>query len=472
MEMQILRSFCAESANESSTALDNFGKVQLNSLRFGGISGLAVKVVSDFYLNQGGAPTIASLVLGIPESQVELLVFLEGLKNVIPLWGPNFTALVDQWRERAGGEELRTLLTEAHQVLTEGRTEKGKVSRGLGDAIGHLLSGCNRIQERKSPNKRLSSMQEGMQALYEDYLLKKSNPHLSYGVTTGIGPIDETTRGGQAKELWLVAGFTSVGKSTWCLNWAKNAAVDGKFNIFIYTFEMKEDAVWRMLACIHSAHPKFGRTVPIKYDEIKSGAIASPEDEDQFLQEVLEDLRSGDHGHIHLETPSENGTTMAHIRAKAEAINQQFPLDMVLIDYLGLVAPDPGQKHASRNEAINRNIVAAKVMATDFDRGSGVLVVSPHQINRQGHKEAQETGGVYTALALADANEAERSSDVIFAMYQDSAMEQQRESLITHIKSRDSKLILPFKVFYSKEHRLINELRGIDSDELSNLLSI
>ena len=151
-------------------------------------------------------------------------------------------------------------------------------------------------------------------------------------------------------------------------------------------------------------------------------------------------------------------TTIEEVRAKAEVINRQYPLDFIIIDYIGLLGAPASNPKAAKNERINENLVLAKQMALEFDRGEGVLMITPHQINRSGFKEAQKNGGVYEIEALADANEAERSSDVVITVYQDKAFRQKSEAVITMLKNRDGRLVEPFNVFCPSSNRLMADL--------------
>lgn len=278
------------------------------------------------------------------------------------------------------------------------------------------------------------------------------------------------SKGGQLGEMWVIGGFTSHGKSTFALHWSRYLAIEGGFNVLIFSLEMSKKQVWRVLACGHSSHPKWERP-PLDYEKIKSGTL-NKEDEAFYLNEVLPDLKNPEYGRIEVETPSGH-TTMSEIRARAEVINRTYPLDMILIDYIGLLGADKGKGKSDRRQIINDNLVAAKQMALEFDHGNGILVLAPHQINRQGFKKASENAGIYEIEALSDANEAERSSDVVLTIYQDVALRQKKEAVICNLKNRDGRLVTPFNIYMPAEHKFVADLAtpGEGGPKLDDILS-
>jgi replicative DNA helicase len=454
---KILRSLCANKVEEREIALENFSHTNFNAITLEGIAAKFLDAIQRCHIHMGGPPSTETIAtMADRDGEIELSLFCEEIKGEAPLWGANYITLLTTYVEERGVEKLRVLLQETAQVMNEGRVERGKDDKkGLQDAIHHALTGIVELQKNTDPRHKSLSTEEAVLELHEEYISRRDQPTMAYGLGLGLTPIDEATKGGQLGELWIVGGFTSHGKTTWALSWARYLATEGGFNVLIFSLEMSKKQVWRILASGHAANSKFNRP-PLDYEKIKAGTL-SKEDEQFYLHEVLPDLRSSEYGHIEVETPV-GYTTMSEIRARAEAVNKSHPLDMILIDYVGLVGADKGKRNPDRRQVINENIIAAKQTALEFDQGTGVLVVTPHQINRQGHKKAQENGGIYEVEALSDANESERTSDVVLTIYQDQPLRQKKEAVITMLKNRDGRIIEPFNVFLPPEHRFVADL--------------
>lgn len=253
--------------------------------------------------------------------------------------------------------------------------------------------------------------------------------------------------------------------STLMLNWAHFLATQGGFNVLFASLEMPPKQVWRVLGTIHSAHPRFSRP-PLDYRQIKSASL-SPDDQRFYMEEVLPDLETNsDYGRIHVYKPQQ-GLDLDQLQTYMSIIHRRSPLDAAFVDYAGIMSPRKGSKGRARSDTVNENITGLKQMALTFDGGHGILVVSGHQTNRAGVAEAAKVGGVYTLAALADANSAERDSDVVLTVYQDDAMKQAEEAMICNLKTRDSHTVAPFKVYANQKSRIIGELRTTSSGHAS-----
>jgi replicative DNA helicase len=69
------------------------------------------------------------------------------------------------------------------------------------------------------------------------------------GVPTGFTELDEMTSGFQKSDLIIVAGRPSMGKTAFCLNIARNAAVDHKIGVGIFSLEMANYQLALRLLC-------------------------------------------------------------------------------------------------------------------------------------------------------------------------------------------------------------------------------
>ena len=323
---KILRSLCANTQEEEDAALENHASVNYDLLHLSGTQKKLSARIRRYYNAYQGPPSTSALrEEAARQAETEESLLAEELAVYETSWGANFAALIDQFLEEYNVAQLKEALQQTAQIATDGITEKGNTVRGVREASSFLMSKLVTLQKATDPSQRSMTNDSAVEFLHQEYVTRKLQPTLAYGLGTGFSLIDEATKGGQIGELWTVAGFISHGKSTFCLNWARYLAVEGGFNGLIFSLEMSKEQVWRVLATGHSAHPKFERD-PLDYEKIKSGTL-SPEDEIFYLNEVLPDLRSGEYGHLEVMTPT-GKTTIEEVRAKAEVINRQYPLDI------------------------------------------------------------------------------------------------------------------------------------------------
>lgn len=470
---RVLRSLCANTPEEEIQSLENYRSTNVESMEFSGVEKNLFDLINKFYNSSslGSAPSITTL-LGISDRNLDtnLSSYIKEVGIETHYFGSNYRNLLEILLEVVIGDELTSVLTLISQIYKEGvKSGFGKsqtVEKGVKDALNHGSIELARLRRKLEPNQQPMGNQEAARVLREQYVARSSNPVLAYGLTTGISTIDDVTRGGQNKELWLLAGLTGHNKSTFMLNWVRHLITNGDYCVVYYSLEMRREQVWAILACSHSCDPKFNRE-PLLYDEIKSGTM-SHENNSFYLNELIPDLEKS-LGHVEVFNPK-GRTTIDDITTQVEITNRNRPVDMLVIDYLGMLASPRGIKGLSKTDRIGENITRAKNLATDFDNGNGVFVTSPHQINRAGAKVAKDTNGVFDLSCIADSSDAERASDNLFTIYQDPVLKQKKEAVITHLKARDSRVIEPFNIYLPPEHRFVGELAQVDESQLSKLL--
>jgi ornithine cyclodeaminase/alanine dehydrogenase-like protein (mu-crystallin family) len=131
--------------------------------------------------------------------------------------------------------------------------------------------------------------------------------------------------------------------------------------------------------------------------------------------------------------------------------------------------PDKSDKYGDFNIDLNTIIARLKNLALQFDNGRGLRVISPFQTNRQGRAAAEKNDGNYELSALSNANEAERSSDLVISVYMTKQMRQAGLVKIGCLKHRRGAFFNTFEAkidFQSKHVRDIIQ-KGPEDEELS-----
>ncbi|HEV8663522.1 MAG TPA: replicative DNA helicase [Candidatus Methylomirabilis sp.] len=142
------------------------------------------------------------------------------------------------------------------------------------------------------------------------------------GVPTGFGRLDELTSGLQPADLIIVAGRPSMGKTSFALNVAANAAkVEPSTSVAVFSLEMaKEQLVQRMLcteARVDSHRLRTGKLGPRDWPELTKAAGRLSE-----MPIYIDD------------TPA---ITILEIRAKARRLKAEGQLGLIIVDYLQLI---------------------------------------------------------------------------------------------------------------------------------------
>lgn len=382
--------------------------------------------------------------------------------------GADFRYALDQFRETTMREVLSTMLNQASMILTVGAERQAKVEGrwqkqtivGVEPTVDHIAQTMNRLNAQFKRGTIEGSFRKDADKVRKQYEFWRNNPGRSVGVLSGIDKIDMVHRGLLPGDLALVMGFVSHMKSSFCLNWLYKAAVNAGKQVAIASLEMTADVLRILLYVMHSAHKKFEGAAgfcDIDFDKVTTGSLSA--DEEAFFERVIHDFETcPDYGEIFYKEPQE-AITIGDIQRWAESLHRRRPLDLLVIDYLGLVDPEKNVSGLEQGSNLNRVIRQAKIMATSFGGGRGIPVLSPFQANREGLKEAEKNAGRYKLTALSMANEAERSADYVYYTYLDDTLRTSRELSVGNLKARNRPVITElFKVYADPGKRVIENL--------------
>jgi replicative DNA helicase len=316
--------------------------------------------------------------------------------------------------ERATGETL----AQGMEILRNGvRDARGNELRGHQDARAHVLGGLAEVERdaglTESPEGDARHEADEALAAYaraKEKRLKGEAP----GILFGIDELDDKLPGGQAPgEILIVAGWTSAGKTAWCVQQAWHAAVMQGKNVVYLTTETLRPQIRTRLISRHSRMDKFGLAQGINDRDIRAGWL--DERGERAFQAVLDDFSTcPDYGRCYVVQVPRRGT-ISSAEARLNAISRQFRPDLVIIDYLGLLYPDRPKRESGVREDLSGILKDAKQVATTANGGDGVPVISPWQVNREGRKLVKEAGG-YALENMAETQEVANTADMVLAL--------------------------------------------------------
>ena len=433
-------------------------------------------------------PSIELLYQKAEDEGAEYIVSnLTEIAQEIPFWGSDFKAIVKSQYEEQCEDEFKALIEKTWQITKNGLKVKGrkknekKELRGLSDAITFLNSNSKKFLFNSLDTKfqsQIRSREDSIEVMRE-YRKRKKDPYDNIGLFFDLEKIDTTFRGIKRGDLVLIAAFVANGKSTFAINLAYNGMMQGLNGLFV-TLEMEFDEMRNMFYTLHTsypgwyAHPRYGSlTGKITYDKVRYSELSDLEEE--FLKEVCEDFgtKKDDFGELFLEKPPGN-CTPSYLETKLVEYDNELKdrgktLDFLVLDYVGLMVQDKDNAYGDFKVDLNNMIRRLKNITINFDNGRGLRIISPYQFNRQGHKEAAKIDGIYTLSALSDANEAERSSDGIIALYSTEEMRNSGLVKVSCLKNRDGGHFPPFEAsldFATKRLRDFNQTVANSKDEM------
>lgn len=497
-QARLLRSLCVVNPadrDEESAARENKLTVTLDDLALDPLYRRLGQIIFQWVSKYIGPPVISELQTILEQDRdLQLLDCLKEVREQPFAYPTVFTHVLDGFRKDTATQTINKAIKVTSSILSEDGFEtfsKGKQLnlRGPEQALEYLTSELSAVRGVLNPQFKDRTMEELRLSLEAQYQMKKIHG-MEPRIYTGLENIDLNTNGGKAGELWSLAGFVGHGKTTLAINWVYRALADNAQSTAMYiSLEMPEEQLFNILCTRHNYElSRLEGFKPLAYSTFRDKFTTSDEDE-EIYHYTLESFSRNFNERLEIIRPRE-AMCIGNIRDRAEASHRRLGgLDMLVIDYLGLLTADPSLPHApkSRFEQINSNFILAKRLSMEFARGEGIFVLTPHQINRKGYKGAQEAtagngGGLgaltqlrgrYDVDALADANECERSSDVVFSIYQDDAYFAESRAVMCCLKNRDGKKPEPWMVEYYNQYRFIQQInaereRGYESDFLTS----
>ena len=213
-----------------------------------------------------------------------------------------------------------------------------------------------------------------------------------YGVPTGFIDLDRLLMGLQPSDLLIIAGRPSQGKTSFLMSVAKNAAQLNKKHVAIFSMEMSnEQLVQRLLS----------QETGINSQRLRSGKMEQNE-WDLFAQaiEVLGDTK------VFLDdTPAISPTQM---RAKCRRLHMEFGLDLVIVDYLQLMAGE--SRNDNRVQEVSYISRSLKVLARELN----VPVLAAAQLSRA---VEQRTDKRPVLSDLRESGSLEQDADIVMFIY-------------------------------------------------------
>lgn len=432
---KILRSAVYVDTTEKDRSTTNLGSVRTDRLiNLSRTEEGILEFLTDFYATSAEAPGFQFVYDHFEQAgNPEAITMLEEISAERFYEGASFDALFETEVEDQASQRLIRTCKEAIKIATQGLNINKTMVKGTDEAVSHLFSSAQG-KPADDTGKISISMKDNDQALTDLYEERKTNPNQSYGIYTGYGMFDRSTAGIRKKQFYLHAGFGGHLKSTLMFNMILNAAVAG-WNPILFTSEMPAEDVQQLLICMHSSDPKFngiGKSLPSF--RLLLGALS--DEEEDFYKTVKDDLLNNkSHGSIRV-IDSGDFTTFGSIMQRTIRENVYEEIDLLWVDYITRLPVDIKYRGMDITSARNETIADAKRFSMSFNKGEGLPVCSPFQINREGYKKAKLSEGRMDKTALAMYNAAEKEADIISYIFYDDEEMATSEPKIGLMKSR------------------------------------
>ncbi len=249
------------------------------------------------------------------------------------------------------------------------------------------------IAMQRSGGEELQHIREIMSRTYEHMEeLARLKGGIS-GVPSGFVGLDNLTTGFHGGELILVGARPSMGKTSFAINIATNAARRG-FKVAIFSLEMpREQIAMRMLCC----------DARVDMQKVRKGQLR---DEDWVkLARTLAPLASSE---VYIDDTS--GLTPGQLRSRCRRLMMDKGLDLIVLDYLQLMSSD--KKAESRQVEVSEISRSLKAISQELK----VPLIALAQLSRANEKRGGS--GIKPMLSdLRDSGSIEQDADVVMFLH-------------------------------------------------------
>lgn len=299
---------------------------------------------------------------------------------------------VNDYAEKILSEHGRRAITHlAQDIIARARNPEFQAKKDL-PAIESMVStfAADLAEEGESLNAKPDLSASVDKALADIHAAQAGE----FGIKTGIGKLDAQLRGLKPGRLYIVAARPGMGKTAFAVTVALNAAWAGK-RVEFFSIEMNEsDLAQRIMARVSS----------ISVDEMNTPHHLG-DDQKAKLRAAADQICT-----LPLKIEHRQVLTASTIMSMARRFKRKHGLDLLVVDYLGLVQSD--DKKALKVHQIEEITTGLKRAANTL----GIPIVLLAQLNRGVELREDKRPQLSD---LRDSGSIEQDADVVLFLYRE-----------------------------------------------------
>jgi replicative DNA helicase len=287
---------------------------------------------------------------------------------------------------------LRSLIQVGNEISASAYNADGKPSKELVDDAERKVfmiaeQGAGNRQGFEAINELLGRAVKRVEEMY------KSGTALT-GIATGFTNYDEKTSGLQNSDLIIIAGRPSMGKTSFAMNLAENAALNNDNSVAVFSMEMPGDQLaLRMMSSL-------GR---IDSHNLRTGKL-----DDHDWPRLISSVSMLSKAKLFIDDTA--ALTPTELRARTRRLKREHGLDLVIIDYLQLM--QVGGSTENRATEISEISRSLKALAKELK----VPIIALSQLNRSVEQRPDKRP---IMSDLRESGSIEQDADVILFIYRD-----------------------------------------------------
>ncbi|MCA9363927.1 replicative DNA helicase [Candidatus Kaiserbacteria bacterium] len=286
---------------------------------------------------------------------------------------------------------LRGLITAADDIAELGYSDPEDIDEAMDTAEKKIYQVTNAPTTQK-----FTPIGSSLTEAWDRFETLNSTDNVHRGIPTGFTALDNLLAGLQKSDLVILAARPSMGKTTFALDMARNAALQSGASVGIFSLEMSDQQlVDRMLAA----------EAGVDSWKLRTGKLSN-DDEFEAVQAAMGRLSGAP---IHID--DQPGNNILKMRSSARRLKNEHGLDLLIVDYLQLMSPTNSRASDSMVQQVTEISRSLKILARELD----VPVLALSQLSRA----VEQRGGKPRLSDLRDSGSIEQDADVVMFIHRE-----------------------------------------------------
>ena len=283
---------------------------------------------------------------------------------------------------------LRRLIKASTAIIEDSYNKQGEVEGVLDLAEKKIFD----IAEKRSTSD-FESLSDVLERGFLEIERLFNNKGQITGVPSGFTDLDAKTSGFQKGDMVLIAARPSMGKTTFALNIAENAALREGKSVVIFSLEMPKEQLAYKLLCSEAN---------VDMLKLRTGNL-----DDKDWENIARATGPLSKAKIYIDDTA--GVTVMEMRSKCRRLKLEYGIDLILIDYLQLMSGSSSENRQQEVSEISRSI---KALAKEME----CPVIALSQLSRAPEQRADHRPMLSD---LRESGSIEQDADLVMFLYRD-----------------------------------------------------
>lgn len=294
---------------------------------------------------------------------------------------------------------LRGLIDAGEEIAELGYSDPENIDATLDAAEKKVYNVTNNTTTQK-----FKSIGSSITEAWERFEHLSANSDAMRGVPTGFTALDNVLAGFQKSDLIILAARPSMGKTTFALDIARNAALKYKKSVGIFSLEMSDQQLVDRLLAAEAGVDSW---------KLRTGNLRS----DQEFEAVQSAMARLSEASIHID--DQPGNNILKMRSSARRLHNEHSLDLLIVDYLQLMSPTSTKASDSMVQQVTEISRSLKILARELN----VPVLALSQLSRA----VEQRGGKPRLSDLRDSGSIEQDADVVMFIHREDKINKESE---------------------------------------------